>query len=307
MIPEVHDLGGVELIDLAYAGLSQLMGSYLLRGEHGRFMLIETGPLTALEQLEAGIRSRGLEPEGLTDVLVTHIHLDHAGSTGSLARRYGARIHVHEDAAGHLLDPARLIASSRRTYGEEAFDELMGGMESVPAGQLRPFAADADFRLHGRRIRVVATPGHAGSHVAFLVDDTGLFAGDAAAIRLPGPAFVKPATAPPEIDLEAWEESLARMRATGADRLFLTHFGAYEDVAAHLDLVEEQNRRWAGEIRAGLDAGEDHGQLVERITQLSEGQMAAAGIPEPVRAAYRMSSDYNMTAAGLARYWSKRS
>jgi glyoxylase-like metal-dependent hydrolase (beta-lactamase superfamily II) len=306
MIPEVHDLDGLELIDLAYAGLGGVMGSYLLRGDSGRFMLIETGPLTALGQLEAGIRSAGLEPENLTDVLVTHIHLDHAGSTGSLARRYGATVHVHEGGAQHLLDPARLVASSRRAYGAEAFTELMGGLESVPSGLLRSFGDDADFRLHGRRIRVLPTPGHAGSHVAFLVDGVGLFAGDAAAIRLAGPAYAKPATAPPEIDLEAWDDSLQRLRAVRADRLLLTHFGAYTDVDAHLDRVAGQNRLWAEEIRSGLEKGEGHEQLVGRISRLAERQMAEAGIPESVRAGYRVSSDYNMTAAGLARYWSKR-
>lgn len=305
MIPEVHDLDGVELIDLAYGGLAQLMGSYLLRGPAGRFMLIETGPVTALEQLEAGIRSAGLEPEDLSDVLVTHIHLDHAGSTGSLARRYGSTIHVHELGAPHLLDPERLIASSRRAYGD-AFDQLMGGMESVPKAQLRAFGNDARFTLLGRQIRVIFTPGHAGSHVAFLVDGSDLFTGDSAAIRLPGPAWVKPATAPPEIDLEAWDGSLQRLRDSGADRLLLTHFGAYADVDLHLDQVAEQNHRWAEEIGRGLAAGEDHGQLVQRITVLAEQQMAAAGLPEAVRERYRISSDYNMTAAGLARYWSRR-
>lgn len=304
MIPEVHDLDGVELIDLAYGDLTQVMGSYLLRGRSGQFMLIETGPFTALEQLEAGIRSVGLEPAALSDVLVTHIHLDHAGSTGSLARRYGSNIHVHEQGAAHLQDPERLVASSRRAYGD-AFDQLMGGMESVPAAQLRPFGSNDTLTLLDRQIQVIPTPGHAGSHVSFHVHGVGLFAGDAAAIRLPGPRYVKPATAPPEINLAAWDESLQRLRDARADRLLLTHFGAYEDVDEHLDQVAEQNHLWAEAIGRGLAAGEEHMQLVQRITRLAEQQMTDAGLSDALRERYRISSDYNMTAAGLARYWSK--
>lgn len=300
----VHDLGGAELIDLPYAGLHRTMGSYILRGQDGAFMLVECGPLALLHQLEAGIRSAGLEPRDLSDILVTHIHLDHAGAAGTLARRYGATVHAHEAGVPHLLDPERLVASSRRTYGDE-FDELMGGMEGVPAEQLRTLRDGDTLTLHGRGVVVMHTPGHAGSHVSFLVDGTDLYTGDSAGIRLAGTSFLKPATAPPEIDLDAWAASIRRMLAVQPRRILLTHFGAFDDPAAHFAELRRQHLLWSRTVLAGLRAGEDDAALVRRITELSEAQMETAGLGESDRERYRVSSNHVMTAAGLARYWRK--
>ena len=296
--------GGIHLIDLVYAGLDRTMASYLIRGQDGRFMLIETGPYSLLPQLEAAIKGLGLDITNLTDILLTHIHLDHSGNAGALARRSGANVWVHEAGAAFLVDPARLIASSRRVYGA-SFDELMKGAEPLPEENLIQVQDGDEFELHGHAFRVIHTPGHAGSHVSFLMDGRDLFTGDSAGIRFPGSDLVKPATAPPEIDLDAWLTSIGRMQELNAERILPTHFGPFQDVNRHFRELRRQNARWGGAVLAGLRAGESDEQLVERITELAERQMFEAGLSDLDRERYRVSSDHTMTAAGLARYWRK--
>ena len=296
--------GGIHLIDLVYAGLDKTMASYLITGQDGRFMLIETGPYALLPQLEASIAQLGLDIANLTDILLTHIHLDHSGNAGALARRSGANVWVHEAGAAFLVDPSRLISSSRRVYGD-SFEELMKGAEPVPEENLIEIQDSDEFELHGRRFRVLHTPGHSGSHVSFLMDDRDLFTGDSGGIRFPGCDLVKPATAPPEIDLDAWLDSIRRMQELNAERILPTHFGPFGDVKRHFRELRRQNARWGSAILTGLRNGEDDEQLVGRITELAERQMAEAGLSDLDRERYRVSSNHTMTAAGLARYWRK--
>ncbi len=300
----IHDLGDTFLIDMPYARREHTMGAYVLKGEDGRFMLIECGPRVLLDALLEGITRLGLSPEGLTDLIVTHIHLDHAGNAGTLARRYGTRVHAFEAGRDHLLDPARLNASSRRTYGD-SFDALMGEAEAVPADRLTAFRDGDEFTLHGRGFRVLHTPGHSGTHASLFVDGRDLYTGDSAGIRMPGTGYVKPATAPPEIDLDAWRGSIARMQALAPARILLTHFGAFTDADAHFTSLRRQHVLWSREVLAGLRADEDEEQLTDRVTRLSEAQMEEAGLSEEDRERYRVSSDYVMTVGGLARYWRK--
>ena len=280
------------------------MASYLIKGEEGRFMLIECGPLSLLHQLEAAISGLGLEPANLTDILLTHIHLDHSGSAGALVGKSGANVWVHKDGAPHIHDPGRLIASSRRVYGE-SFDELMKGAEPVPQENILEIQDGDEFELHGRSFRVLHTPGHAGSHVSYLLDGDTLFTGDSAGIRFPGTGFVKPATAPPEVDLDAWLGSILKMQSSGATRILPTHYGEYTDVDRHFRELRRQNARWSLAVLDGLRAGEDDAALLQRVTDLSEAQMEEAGLAEDDRQRLRVSSDHAMTTAGLKRYWQK--
>lgn len=304
MRPVTQGHGDIHIIDLVYAGLDRTMASFLLPGPDGRFLLMETGPYALYGQLEDGIRRLGFEPAHLTDVLVTHIHLDHAGSAGTLARRFGANVWVHAAGAPHLVDPERLISSSRRVYGDD-FDELMKGAEPLPEENLIPVEADDEFELHGRNFRVLHTPGHSGSHTSFLMDGHTIFTGDSAGIRFPGTRFVKPATAPPEIDLDAWLESISLMQSFDPERIVLTHFGPFADPAWHFRELRRQNARWAIAVLDGLRAGADDAELVRRVAELSEKQMEAAGLKDEDRERLRISSDHTMTAAGLKRYWTK--
>ncbi len=296
--------GGIFPIDLIYAGLNRTMASYLIPGVDGRFMLIETGPYSLYPQLEDAIAELGFDPHNLTDILLTHIHLDHAGNAGALAVRYGANVWVHETGAPFLIDPERLISSSRRVYGAD-FDELMKGAEPLPESSVITVNDQDEFELHGRSFRVLHTPGHAGSHVSYLMDGKDLFTGDSAGIRFPGTAFVKPATAPPEIDLNAWLLSIERMQATRPERILPTHFGPYDDADWHFRELRRQHALWGKVVLDGLRQDASDEELVELITLTSEKQMEAAGLSAVDRERCRVSSDHNMTAMGLKRYWQK--
>ena len=303
--PLVQDLSGVFLLDTRHGGLQGTVGSYLLPGPDGTFALIESGPASTLPTLLAGIQEAGFEPQNLSDVLVTHIHLDHAGAAGTLARAYGATVWVFESGAPHLVDPSRLLSSARRIYGDE-MEALWGAVEGVPEAQVRALKNGDTFELFGHAVRVLATPGHASSHVSYLLDGKTMFTGDAAAIKLPGSAVVRPATAPPEIDLEAWDRSLDAMHDAAPERLLLTHFGEVRDVAAHLERVRERTHAWAAEVLAGLQAGEDDAALVSRISRVSEAELEADGASAEAKVRHRTTSNDEMSAAGLKRYWQKR-
>jgi glyoxylase-like metal-dependent hydrolase (beta-lactamase superfamily II) len=161
------------------------------------------------------------------------------------------------------------------------------------------------LKVDNRTLRVLYTPGHASHHVCFLLDDGSLFTGDAAAIRLPGSSVIRPALPPPEINLELCEESIAAMRALGAERLMLTHYGEVAEVDSHLSAVPERNRHWAEEILKGLHAGDSQEALEARVVDLSRSELIKDGAPEKVIARHAVSSDAGLTVLGLTRYWRK--
>lgn len=302
-MPLVLQLGEVYLLDTEHVGRHETVGVFLLPGQGGRFALIETGSAISVPILEEGIRQAGFAPEALAAILVTHIHLDHAGAAGVLARRYGAEVYVHEIGAPHLADPTRLIASAERIYGAD-MARLWGEIVPVPEAQLRPLRGDERLRVLGHDLAVLYTPGHASHHVSFLLGDT-LFTGDAAAIKLPGSPVIRPALPPPELDLELWETSIDVMLAAKPGRLLLTHFGAVTDPKEHLLAVKARNRAWAEVVLAGLKAGEDDAVLTQRLTALGEAELKAAGATPDVIARHAETSSYPMTVAGLKRYWLK--
>lgn len=302
-MPSVQQLGDLYLIDTEHVGRPETVGAFLLPAADGRFALIETGSTATLPILEAGIRQAGFDPEALAAILVTHIHLDHAGAAGVLACRYGAEVYVHQAGAPHLADPSRLIASAERIYGAD-MARLWGEVMPVPEAQLRVLVGGEQLRVLGHELRVLYTPGHALHHLCFLLGDA-LFTGDAAAIKLPGSAVIRPATPPPEVNLELWEASLAAMLALRPARLLLTHFGAVTEPQEHLLTVKERNRSWAEAILAGLQAGEDDGALKRRITALGEAELRAAGASPEMIARHSETSSYSMTVTGLKRYWLK--
>lgn len=305
-IPSAQRLGEVFLLDTRHAGNEGTVGVYLLPGEGGSFALIECGPAVCIPALEEAIGEAGFEPEGLAAILLTHIHLDHAGASGTLAQRYGAKVYVHEVGAPHLVDPSRLMASATRIYGE-AMDTLWGPLEAVPKEQLHALEDGERLTLFGRRVRALYTPGHATHHLSYFMDgvDGSMLTGDSAAIKLPGSAVVRPATPPPEVDLEAWDASLDRMIGARPERLLLTHFGEVGGANEHLEEVKVRNREWAGVILDGLKAGEDDLALEARIAAVGDGELAKDGAPPEVIARHRVTSNYEMTVTGLKRYWQK--
>ena len=278
-----------DLIDLLHLGRRRVIASYLLAGDEPA--LVDCGPSSCLGALEEALRERGLEIEDLRHLVLTHIHLDHAGAAGTLARRNPSlQVHVSAVGAPHLVDPSRLERSARRLYGED-FDRLWGELAPVPEANLRPVEARV------LDLEAFPTPGHASHHVSFLAPDGVCFAGDAAGVRIEPCPFVLPASPPPDIDLEAWAASLDAIKERRPARLCLTHFGPVDDPQEHVALMREQLRTWAERVRDGATA--------EAFARAAEEDLQAGADAETAEA-YRQAAPFWQSHAGLERYWRKR-
>src|SRR5881628_419508 len=234
-----------EPIDLHHLGRERIIASYLLDTDEGP-ALFDCGPSTTIEALKAGLAERGLSLTDVRHLLLSHIHLDHAGAAGTLVRRHPElTVWVSEIGAPHLIDPSRLERSARRLYGD-LFDPLWGELAPVPEENVRIAAGDV------LGWEAFPTQGHASHHVSYLRDGT-LLAGDAAGVRMPGASYVLPVSPPPDVDVEAWHATAAAIRARSPQRLALIHFGVHEDVASHLDRLEAELDRWADRVGAGME------------------------------------------------------
>lgn len=306
--PRVRHLGGGVLqLDTGHYGNPGTIAVFAVKLPSGGFALIESGPASTRAAVEFGLREAGLDPLDLRFMLVTHIHLDHAGSAGALSNAAGAELIVHEKGARHLIDPSRLMASAERVYGDE-LAPLWGIMTPAAAEHVTAVAGGEELDLGGLKVSVIATPGHASHHVSYLLDDGTMFVGDSAGVRLPGADVIRPALPPPDLDLEAWRHSVKLMRAAQPERIILTHFGPIEgaDAAdAHLAKVLERNEAWSEQLLAGLRAGEDDDALVNRMKALEDAEMAAAKVLPGIAQRYRVTSDAAMTVTGLKRYFTK--
>jgi glyoxylase-like metal-dependent hydrolase (beta-lactamase superfamily II) len=296
---------GTWLVDARLAGMPETVGVFVQALPDGRVALIESASGATVPTVQASLATLGIGPDDVAAIVLTHVHLDHAAGAGSLSRWSGAPVHVHPAGLPHLADPSRLWSSAARLYGD-AMDRLWGPMEPVPEERLQPLQDDEILELGGARYKVLHTPGHARHHLALLDPDGGAFVGDAAGILLPGVPLIRPALPPPETDLEAAEASCAHLAAADLERLYLTHFGVVTQVDSHLADVVRRNAAWGAEVRAGMDAGEDHETLVRRMRRLEDDELDRAGVTGPRREAYKLSSDARMTVLGLERYWRKR-
>lgn len=234
---------GLYTIDTGFQGNTSAVAVFLVVGPNG-LGLIETGPASTLDNVIAGIADAGYSVDDVQDVVVTHIHLDHAGALGTLMRDH-ARIKgwVHPVGLPHLVSPERLVRSATRIYGDR-MEELWGEMLEVPEDRLTPTEDRAPVSVGGRSLIPFDTPGHASHHVALLDEQTGsLFTGDVAGVRIQGMSFPVPPMPPPDIDIDAWKRSIDLMRQVAPERLVLTHFSTFADVQEHFD-----------QLRDGLDA-----------------------------------------------------
>lgn len=292
------------LIDTEYLQTPQAIGGYLLLGD--RPALIETGPASTVETLLEGVRAAGVDPRDLQTVAVTHIHLDHAGAAGTLVRRFPhLDVYVHPIGAPHLVDPSRLLASARRLYGDE-LARLFGKVVPIPGDRVHALSDGETVTLGSRRLVALDTPGHARHHLAYLDEATGdLFTGDAAGVALPGSRYVRPPTPPPELDIPAWDGTIARLRALGPRRLLLTHFGAHtwsDDLLAQL-----QERLHAAEalVRSAVAAGQGEGEVTERLRAMVDAGLAAVDGPQAA-GQFEVIMSTRQSALGLIRYVSGR-
>ena len=297
---------GITAIDTFYGGRERYTAAYLLTADEPA--IVETGPTTSLEPVAAGLDRLGIGARDLAHVVVTHIHLDHAGGVGAIAERYPrATIWVHERGAPHLVDPAKLVASAAMIYGSDRMASLFGDVRPVPADRIRALAGGETIELGGRSLVAWATPGHAKHQVALVDSATGaVFTGDALGIHPPDLPALRPATPPPDYDLELAVDSIERIRALAGELLLFSHFGPVRDVDRVCDLAVRRFRDWTEAVRVALDRGADLDEVVEMLEEVARSDVATGAEAELDVARFETLSSTSMNAMGIVRYWTKR-
>jgi glyoxylase-like metal-dependent hydrolase (beta-lactamase superfamily II) len=296
---------GLSYVDLQFLGVPRIIATVVIVGPDG-VALIDPGPSSTLPTLRAGLARAGISIGDLRTILLTHIHLDHAGVTGTLVSENPAlRVYVHEKGAPHMIDPAKLVASATRLWGDD-MDRLWGEVRPVPADALIVLKGGERVTVSGRDLEIAYTPGHASHHVSYFNADSGVaFVGDTAGVRLDEAGFIVPPTPPPDIDLEAWRESLGRMARWQPATLFVTHFGPYAPVGAHLTEMAEHLELTSALARTSLERpGSDEMREQWFIDELRRELRRRVG--ESLAQAYEVAGRFDLNWRGLARYWRKK-
>ena len=290
-------------LDLNFQGRPHAIAAYLIR-DGDSVVLIESGPGSTLPSLDAGLASEGLSPHDLTHVLLTHIHLDHAGAAGRLAQQ-GAQIYVHPVGAPHMVNPEKLLASAARIYGDR-MGSLWGEFLPVPESQIKVPNDSEEIVIGNLRFIPINTPGHAEHHFAYLFEDI-CFSGDVGGVRIPGYPYLRVPMPPPELHLERWHESIARLRREKFTRIAPTHFGMYDDPEWQLREVEkglDSASRWL-EQTMSEDSSIEIEALRQSFTEWMMDEAVQMGLSEDVINAYILANPPGMSADGLLRYWKK--
>ncbi len=292
----------IHVLDTRQLGRPGIIAATALETTQG-LALFDTGPESTFDNVVAALGKVGFDPADVRHVFLSHIHLDHAGAAWRFAE-LGATVYVHPRGAPHLLDPRKLVESATRIFGDE-MERLWGRFAPVPAAQLRVLEDGEVVRLDSIAVRAIETPGHATHHHVYHWEDN-LFGGDVAGVRIgegpPIPPFV-----PPELDVEAWEESIEKMRALDAANLYLPHFGLVAGpVAAHFEVLQERVRRWADWFRDGLRAGQDKEQLTPAFAEYEVGDLLKNGATAEQAYDYEAADPSHMAVTAALRYWRKR-
>jgi len=295
---------GLSWIDLRFLGRPHAIATAVVAGG-GSLALVDPGPSSCLATLELGLQAQGLRLSDVTHLVLTHIHLDHAGATGTIVRRHPrVQVLVHERGAPHMVDPAKLLASATRLYGDQ-MDRLWGEFAPVPADRLVVLVGGERVEAGGRSFDVAYTPGHASHHVSYFDRASGVaFVGDTAGVCVDG-GYVLPPTPPPDIDIEAWRESVARIEAWSPQTLFLTHFGPAPSVRPHLQTLVEHLDTHAAIVRDILAGPESDEQKMQRFADDLVRQLRRR-MTEAQVAAYVAAAPPDLLWLGLVRYWRKK-
>jgi glyoxylase-like metal-dependent hydrolase (beta-lactamase superfamily II) len=291
----------IHVLDTQHLGRAGIIAATLLETEEGP-VLFDTGPESTFTNVASALSKLGFDPREVRHVLLSHIHFDHAGAAWRFAE-LGATIYVHSRGAPHLIDPTKLVASATRLYGDD-MERLWGKFSAIDAARVRVLENNDIVRIPPFEMRVIATPGHASHHHVYHWDDV-VFGGDVAGVRLgggpPAPPFV-----PPELDIEAWRESIGKIRALKASKLYLPHFGLVAGgIGAHLDALEERIERWSLWFRDRMRASDDEQAMAPAFAEYVITELRAAGANEHELAAYEQADPSFMAVSAAMRYWRK--
>ena len=297
--------GGLDYIDLEFLGQPAIIATGILRGRGG-LALVDPGPSTTLPVLRRALAAKGYAFGDVRAILLTHIHLDHAGATGSLMDECpDADVIVHERGTPHLVDPSRLLVSAARLYGPD-MDRLWGEVRAVPAGRIQSIGSRDRLSIVGHDVEIAWTPGHAWHHVSYFLPATGVaFVGDTAGICRPTGRIVLPPTPPPDIDLEAWRTSTATILAWKPEVVFLTHFGPYRSPDAHFHALWDRLDDWSRRVQVLIDRpGTDEDRARAFADEITTELQRTTSREDAL--AYARAARFDFSWTGLARYWRKK-
>ncbi|MFZ0533419.1 MAG: MBL fold metallo-hydrolase [Anaerolineales bacterium] len=291
----------IHTIDLNFRGRSGTIGSYLVPYSGGG-ILVETGPGSTIPNLIAGLKNYGCRLEDITDVFLTHIHLDHAGASGWLAQ-HGCQIHVHENGAPHLINPAKLLASAGRLYGD-LMGTLWGEFLPVAEDKITIMYDNEVIKVGDLSIRALDVPGHANHHLAYLIGDA-CFSGDIGGIRLSPQHYLSLPMPIPDLNLEKWRESIQYIQKYDPTRIIPTHFGIYSDARWHLQAVLEELdevETWIDEKLPSNPSLEDFRQQFIEFEGIRAGKY---NVEKTTVEAHHIANPSFISADGIFRYWNK--
>jgi len=297
---------GIWHISLPFQKEEEIVGSYVMAGKD-ELAVIDPGPASTADALLSSLREAGFDPDNVTHLLLTHIHLDHAGGVGTLLPHMPkATVYVHGKGAPHMIDPTKFIASATRIYGER-MHELWGDVLPVPEERVHVLHDGDVLNVAGRRLEVHYAPGHASHHVIFYDVHSGeLFAGDAAGVRLQGIDYVRPPTPPPDIDLEAWSQTIDKLRQLRPDVLYLAHFGPVNMPLKHLERLREKLFSWGDFVLGAMRDGKSEGEITEMLATHADADLVRIAGDERSLKRYDLTAGYQACVQGYMRYWSKK-
>lgn len=291
----------IHTIDLNFRGRSGTIGTYLIPNSNG-CILIESGPGSTINNLIAGMDHLGYEIRDVTDVFLTHIHLDHAGAAGWLSRQ-GSMIHVHENGASHLINPEKLLASAGRLYGD-MMDTLWGDFLPVDEDHISIMHDLEVVQIGNLSINSLDVPGHANHHLAFLIGDA-CFSGDLGGIRLSLRQYISLPMPPPEFHLEKWRASIQRIQQFHPMRIVPTHFGVYPDADWHLQAVLDELEEMEAWMEARLPSDPPLEDLRQQFIEYEQARARQYGVDSATAEAQQIANPTFMSADGILRYWNK--
>lgn len=291
----------VHVLDTRHLGRPGIIAATALETDDG-LILFDTGPESTFETVAAQFPERGFSVRDVRHVFLSHIHFDHAGAAWRFAE-LGATIYVHPRGAPHLIDPTKLIASATRLYGDQ-MERLWGKLAAVPEERVRVLQDNDTVSIAQFKIRAIATPGHASHHHVYHWDDN-VFGGDVAGVRMGGGPPVPPFV-PPELEIEAWLESIAKIRALNPAKLYLPHFGLVAgSIASHLDALAERVRAWSIWFRDRIRAGDDEQKLPPAFAEYVVEELRSGGANEKEVIDYEQADPSFMAVSAALRYWRK--
>jgi len=298
-------MNSITTLDNLWMGRRRTIAAALLESD-GHRAVVDPGPGSTLETLHSQLQACGFGVSDLDAILLTHIHLDHAGATGALVRENPRlAVYVHKNGGPHLVDPSKLLASAQRLWPHE-LHRLFGEVLPVPTENLRILEGGETLTLGSRKVEVVYTPGHASHHVSYFDKKEGVaFVGDTTGVRIEGNSYVMPATPPPDIDLGIWDASFAAILERKPARLFLTHYGYSDNPSEHILIFRERLHRWAMLTAEILRTAASDSAAMDSFMSATHAEISQH-LPAGEADHYAFSAGLNLSFLGLARYLRKR-